>query len=311
MDPAPLHIMTGKGGTGKTTVSLVLAASLAMDGGRILVCEVEGRGGLAAATGRRTLAAEQPLFSAGAGAVHGLEVEPEAALTEYLERNAGLGIAGRALDKSGLGAFATSIAPGLRDILLIGKVYEAARRTAKGRPDAYDAIILDAPPTGRIGTFLGAGDALADVARGGPVARQARSIMDVLRHRTTQVHLVTLLRELAVTETIGALAGLRDNGFRVGTVYCNQVEPTAPAVPDDLDLPLPDTVRAGLHDILVSAANRSARQLQWRDHLAGYADAIADVPVATGELGTAGIVELAKALPSRTGSSRRPEEARS
>jgi anion-transporting ArsA/GET3 family ATPase len=298
MDPAPLHIVTGKGGAGKTTLALALAARLALDGGRVLVCEVEGRHGLTDATGNRPLTAvERPLFTAGAGSVHGLVVEPEAALTEYLDRNAGLGIAGRALDKTGLGAFATSIAPGLRDILLIGKVYEAARRTAKGRPGQYAAIVLDAPPTGRIVSFLSAGDALADVARGGPVHRQAASIMTVLRSPTTRVHLVTLLRELPVTETVETIAELRQNHFAVGHVFCNQTSPRVPSAPTDLDLPLSPALKSDLLDILAAAAARAAREEGWRAVLRASDISPVDVPLLPGALGSAGIVRLGKGLP--------------
>ncbi|WP_036922449.1 ArsA-related P-loop ATPase [Propionicicella superfundia] len=298
MDPAPLHIITGKGGAGKTTLALAWAARLALGGDRVLVCEVEGRNGLAEATGNRPLTAvERPLFAAGAGSVHGLAVEPEAALTEYLERNAGLGIAGRALDRTGLGAFATSIAPGLRDILLIGKVYEAARRTAKGSPNQYGAVVLDAPPTGRIASFLTAGDALADVARGGPVHRQAHSIMALLRSPTTQVHLVTLLRELPVTETIETIAELRAHRFALGLVFCNQVAPAVAEPPTDLDLSLSPALRGDLLEVLAAASRRAAREDEWRRTLVPHAERLVDVPQVTGTLGAAGIVELGKDLP--------------
>lgn len=297
MDPAPLHIVSGKGGTGKTTVALALAARLATAGGKVLVCEVEGRHGLAEACGlpRFPGATERKLFTSGAGEVFGLVIEPEAALSEYLDQNAGLGVAGWALDRSGLTAFATSIAPGLRDILLIGKVYEAARRTAKGLPSAYSAVVLDAPPTGRIAQFLGAGDVLADVARGGPVHRQARSIMAVLRHRTTQVHLTTLLRELPVTETLSAITELTALRIPLGVVVCNQVAPQVPAPPATLDLDLPPAEVAGLLELLQAAHERSEREARWRSVLDEAARTI-DLPHLTGPLGTAGLLQLAKEI---------------
>ncbi len=298
MDPSPLHIVTGKGGVGKTTMSLVLAAQLALPGARVLVCEVEGRNALARATGNRDLAAaERPLFTAGAGTVYGLAIEPDMALTEYLDRTPGLGMAGWALDRTGLGTFATSIAPGLRDVLLIGKVYEAARRKAKGRPDAYDAVVLDAPPTGRIVSFLTAGDALIDVAKGGPVHRQARSVMDLLRAPTTAVHLVTHLRELAVTETIETLALLSERRLPAGKVLCNLAAPPIPDPPEDLDLPLEPQVRDALRASLVRAAGRAARQGEWRAVLSESGADLIDVRQVTGTLGTASIIELARELP--------------
>lgn len=297
MEPAPLHIVSGKGGVGKTTVSLVLAAQFALSGRRVLVCEVEGRHELARATGNRSQPGEVPLFAAGSGTVYGLAVEPEMALTEYLDRTMGLGMAGWALDRSGLGTFATSIAPGLRDVLLIGKVYEAARRSAKSLTNAYDVVILDAPPTGRIVDFLLAGEALMQVARGGPVQRQARSVTDLLRAPSTVVHLVTHLRELAVTETLETIDLLRARRLGVGDVYCNMVAPAVPAPPADLDLPLADDVRAQLLQGLAGAAERRSVQDAWRQQLAGSDTTLIDVPPVTGPLGTAGIITLAKELP--------------
>jgi anion-transporting ArsA/GET3 family ATPase len=49
--------------------------------------------------------------------------------------------------------FVTTIAPGLRDVLLTGKLKEAVARKDKDRRPAYDAVVLDAPPTGRIRQF--------------------------------------------------------------------------------------------------------------------------------------------------------------
>ena len=93
--------------------------------------------------------------------------------------------------------FATTIAPGVRDVLLTGKVYEAAKRK-KGDRFVYDAVVMDAPPTGRITRFLGVNEEVAGLAKVGPVKRQADSIMSMMRSRSTHVHLVTLLEEMPV-----------------------------------------------------------------------------------------------------------------
>jgi anion-transporting ArsA/GET3 family ATPase len=87
-----------------------------------------------------------------------------------------LGRAGGAAEKVGAIDFATTIAPGVRDVLLIGKVYEASTpRTTGKRPrqpaariDSYDAVVLDAPPTGRVGRFLGVNREVADLAKDRP-----------------------------------------------------------------------------------------------------------------------------------------------
>jgi anion-transporting ArsA/GET3 family ATPase len=221
-----LHIVSGKGGTGKTTVAVALACALATTGRRVLVCEVEGRHGITDLFGRPPLdGAEEPRLTGTptGGAVHGLAVDAEDALLEYLESFYHLGFAARALDKFGATDFATSIAPGLRDVLLTGKVYEAVRRRQKKLPNAYDAVVLDAPPTGRIAQFLNVHEAVAGLAKMGPIRNQADSIMRVLRSATTVVHLVTLLEDMPVTETTEAVADLAPTKIRVGTVIANMV----------------------------------------------------------------------------------------
>jgi anion-transporting ArsA/GET3 family ATPase len=125
-----------------------------------------------------------------------LAVDPEEALLEYLEMFYKLGRAGRALRKIGAIDFATTIAPGMRDVLLTGKVYEAVRRRQAGRsgPLVYDAVVLDAPPTGRIGRFLGVNAEVAGLAKVGPVRGQADAIMGFLTSPMTAVHVVDAAR---------------------------------------------------------------------------------------------------------------------
>lgn len=259
--PAPLHIVSGKGGTGKTTVALALAAALSSRGARVLVCEVEGRQGLAEVVGRPPLpiGKESPLFTSGRGQVFGLAVGAREALTDYLATFPGLGLAGVVLDKSGLTDFATSIAPGLRDVLLFGKVYQAARAKAKGAAGAFDAVVLDAPPTGRIAGFLGASKSLIELAPGSPVAGQAARLVELLAEPSTVVHLVTLLRELPVNETIEALAELSDVGVRSGGVVCNQVHHPVrlAALPDELRDPRTGADLPGLLAELLAAMART------------------------------------------------------
>ena len=199
-----LHIVSGKGGTGKTTIAGALACALATSGRRILLCEVEGRNGISELFDVSPLtAAEERRISRtpAGGVVHGLSIDAEDALIEYLDTFYHLSIAGKALDRFGAVDFATSIAPGLRDVLLTGKVYEAVRRKIKNKPNAYDAVVLDAPPTGRIAHFLNVHAAVAGLAKVGPIRNQADSIMRLLRSATTVVHLVTLLEDMPVTET--------------------------------------------------------------------------------------------------------------
>jgi len=223
------HIVSGKGGTGKTTIAGGLACALATSGRRVLICEVEGRQGIAELFDVPPLTgAEERRISRtpAGGTVYGLAIDAEDALMEYLDTFYHLSIAGRALDRFGAVDFATSIAPGLRDVLLTGKVYEAVRRKIKSRPNAYDAVVLDAPPTGRIARFLNVHAAVAGLAKVGPIRNQADSIMRLLRSATTTVHLVTLLEDMPVTETEEAAAALRPTQIRIGTVIENMVTPT-------------------------------------------------------------------------------------
>ncbi len=224
-----LHVVTGKGGTGKTTVAAALALALAASGQTVLLCEVEGRQGLArlfdvpALPYEETRLARVPDDGHVAGEVYGLAIDPEAALAEYLEMYYRLGRAVRALHKVGAIEFATTIAPGVRDVLLTGKVYEAVRRREKPRRDrrVYDAVVMDAPPTGRIARFLNVNAGVVDLARVGPIRRQAESIMMLMRSPQTAVHLVTLLEEMPVQETADGIAELREARIPVGGVVIN------------------------------------------------------------------------------------------
>jgi len=227
---ARLHVVTGKGGTGKTTVASAMSLALASTPGRVLLTEVEGRQGISQTFDVPPLGTEETrvVRLPGGGEVDGLSVEPKAALLEYLQLFYKLGRAGRLLEKFGAIDFATTIAPGVRDVLLIGKVYEANRRRRDGRhrgdaPLTYDALVLDAPPTGRIGRFLSVNSEVADLARVGPIHSQAESITRLLQSEQTVVHLVTLLEEMPVQETLEAVDELRSKGFRPASIIVNMV----------------------------------------------------------------------------------------
>ena len=227
---ARLHVVTGKGGTGKTTVASAMALALAATPGRVLLGEVEGRQGISQTFDVPPLGTEETrvVRLPGGGEVVGLSVEPKAALLEYLQLFYKLGRAGRLLEKFGAIDFATTIAPGVRDVLLIGKIYEANRRRRDGRhrgegPPAYDALVLDAPPTGRIGRFLSVNSEVADLARVGPIHSQAESITRLIQSEQTVVHIVTLLEEMPVQETVEAIEELRAKGVHPGSIIVNMV----------------------------------------------------------------------------------------
>jgi anion-transporting ArsA/GET3 family ATPase len=219
-----LHVVTGKGGTGKTTVAAALALALSGQGRRTLLVEIEDRQGIAQLFDVPPLPYEERKVAGGPGGgdVFALAVEAEAALLEYLDMFYKLGRAGRGLRRIGAIDFATTIAPGMRDVLLTGKIYEAVRRKRAGRP-VYDAVVLDAPPSGRITRFLGVNQEVAGLAKVGPIRGQADSIMGLLTSPQTAVHLVTLLEEMPVQETCDAIEELTAAGLPVGGVVINAV----------------------------------------------------------------------------------------
>jgi anion-transporting ArsA/GET3 family ATPase len=226
-----LHVVTGKGGTGKTTVAAALALALAHGGKRVLLVEVEGRQGIAQLFDVPPLPyREKSIATApGGGEVFALAVDAEGALLDYLHmfyKISPNGIPARTLRRVGAIDFATTIAPGVRDVLLTGKVKEVVTRKDGTRP-WYDAVILDAPPTGRIGRFLNITHQVGGIAKVGPLKAQSDGVMAVLQSKVTAVHIVTLLEEMPVQETLDAIDELRSLGMPVGGIVVNMVRPPA------------------------------------------------------------------------------------
>jgi anion-transporting ArsA/GET3 family ATPase len=229
-----LHVVTGKGGTGKSTVAAALALALASKGKQVLLTEVEGRQSIAQLFDTPPLPYEERKIAVapGGGDVFALPIDPEDALLDYLQmfyRLSPQGVPARTLRRMGAMEFATTIAPGLRDVLLTGKIKEAVVRrkpARKGEPSAgpvYDSVVLDAPPTGRIARFLNISHEVGGLAKVGPLKNQSDGVMAVLRSPQTAVHLVTLLEEMPVQETIDGVQELRSVGLPVGGVVVNAV----------------------------------------------------------------------------------------
>jgi anion-transporting ArsA/GET3 family ATPase len=242
-DGVRLHVVTGKGGTGKTTVAAAMALALASSGRKVLLIEVEGRQGIARLfdcpplpyAERKVAIGLGDSGAAQGGDVYALAVDPEGALLDYLEMFYNLRRTGKALTRLGVMDFATTIAPGLSDLLVTGKATEAARRRADGR-HVYHAVVMDAPPTGRIGRFLNVSTEVSGLAKVGPIKTHSDTVARVIRSPQTAVHFVTTLEEMPVQETLDGIAELREltgDAIRPGGIIVNMARP---AMLDGADL---------------------------------------------------------------------------
>lgn len=301
---AVLHVVTGKGGAGKSTVAAALALGLAAGGRRVLLVDVEARHSAAAPLGLARLP-ESPARiarAAGGGEVHGCATPAEAALADYLAVNAPRAAAAAAR-RLGVAEFAASIAPGLADVLLSGMLVEHARG------GGYHAVVADAPPTGRVARFLDVTATLSRIAAAGPVHRQAAGTAGYLRSPATRVHLVALAEPLPVAESLEALAELRAAGLTPGMVALNRMLPpglVAAAAAADAGGPdllaaaagaLGAPAAAALAGELADVAARAAVQRAGRAELAaGFAGEIVELPALAGGVRVAGLYELAGPL---------------
>ncbi len=231
MDPAQFFaasrvlIVAGKGGVGKSTVSAALARAAARAGRSTLVVGVEGTSGVSALFGRPPSSYDEVVLHPGGGPegaadVRGRLLTPDDALVEYLEDHGLHRVTRRLLSGGALDVVATA-APGIKDILVLGKVKQLERA------GVADLIVLDAPAAGHAITFLRSARGLLDAARVGPINTQAAEVLEMLTDpERCQVVLVTLPEETPVNELVDTAYSLEDEvGVSLGPVVVNGLYP--------------------------------------------------------------------------------------
>ena len=264
--------MAGKGGVGKTTVSATLARAAALAGLSTLIVEVEGKSGLPGMFGQGELGYDEVVLSPGGGPdgaadVRARTLTADGALLEYL-RDHGLSRISKRLVSSGALDVVATAAPGIKDILLLGKVKQLERE------GVADLIVLDAPAAGHAITFLQSARSLIDTVSMGPINAQARDVLELLEdHERCQVVLVTIPEETPVNEAVETAFSLEDRvGIGLGPIVVNGVYPmlegltTSPAEVEAAaraaDVSLRDGEAAALAEAAAFRLDRAALQAE-------------------------------------------------
>jgi anion-transporting ArsA/GET3 family ATPase len=226
--PVPLldrHLIyvTGKGGVGKTTVSAAIALAAADRGRRAIVCEVAEQRHMsklfeAVGSDREVRLADD---------LYAISIDPQHALEEWLGKQVG-GAALKVLTRSHAFQYFVAAAPGAKELITISKVWEIAQGTRWTRSNrTYDTVVVDAPASGHGLAMLSTPATFGDIARVGPIKRQAYKVRDMLRdpERTGYVA-VALPEEMPVTETLELEGRLHEQvGARLDAIVVNGLYP--------------------------------------------------------------------------------------
>ncbi len=206
-----LLFVTGKGGVGKTTVAASLGLAAARLGKRVVLCEV----------------AEQDRLPELVPDLNTVSVDPEQAKREWLHYQLKSRTLAGALGGSTIFQYLTAAAPGLTELVTMGKVWDLAQIEPRTGGPSYDLAIVDAPATGHGLAMLSAPSTYASIARVGPVGRHAERIDSFLRDPAqTGVLTVALPEEMPVNETVEFERALeRELGIAVDGIVVNAVHP--------------------------------------------------------------------------------------
>jgi anion-transporting ArsA/GET3 family ATPase len=219
-----LVVVTGKGGTGKTTVSAALGLIAARRGQRAVVCEVARQERLGAMFGAGELGHRERELAPG---LYGISIDPERAKEEWLRNQLHSGPLAGLLGHSRIFQYLTAAAPGLSELVTMGKVWDMAQLERRLGRGSYDLAIVDAPATGHGLAMLRAPRTFADIARVGPIHRQAVRIHEfVTDPACTGVVAVALAEEMPVNETLELGDRLREQmDMGIDAVVVNALYP--------------------------------------------------------------------------------------
>ena len=195
-----LVVVTGKGGVGKTTVAAALGLLAARRGRRTVVCEVAQQERLAALFGVGDVGHSEVELAPG---LFSVSVQPERAMHEWLRHQLKSGALAGLLGGSRLFSYLTAAAPGVTELVTMGKVWDLAQPSRRTGGSTFDTVVMDAPATGHGLALLSAPRTYANIARVGPIARQAKAIDAFLRDgAATGLVAVALPEEMPVNETL-------------------------------------------------------------------------------------------------------------
>jgi anion-transporting ArsA/GET3 family ATPase len=218
-----LLFFTGKGGVGKSTVTAATALLAAERGKRVLLVEVDSKGALSGLFERPPVGFDPVEVYPG---VHAMQMQTEASLREYLKLNVRVPVIGRLGPLASMLEFVATAAPGVKEILTVGKVCWEVRESIEGRAD-WDLVVVDAAATGHVVAQLDSPRAIRELVQVGPVRSQTDWMAELLADPTiTALNVVTSPEEMPVSETIDLVATARDRlDVPLGVVVVNRVLP--------------------------------------------------------------------------------------